>query len=388
VREVAGAMKGYYLARALPRPLAWLGDAVLARRAKKLLTEGTAEVIAKLTDNPRLRAVLAAQWGYYGSPPSRSSFAIQALVVKHFMHGGYYPVGGSARIAETLLGTVAEAGGWTRLRADVTEILIEGGRACGVRLASGEELRAPEIVSAAGVLRTMKSMLPESYRTSAWGQSLEALRPASAHVCLYIGFKGDITEAGASAANKWFYDTWDMEQEAWPISPDSELEDAPCLYTSFPSLKDPEHDPGPELRHTGEVVTFVPWESFEAWLGTRWKRRGDDYEAFKQRIQEKLLAQFLERMPGLADMVEYVELSTPLSTDTFCRPMRGSIYGIEPTPERFANSNLKPRSPLPGLTFAGSEVTAVGVIGALIGGVLAAASLAPIESFRFVKNET
>ena len=32
---------------------------------------------------------------------------MQALVVKHFLWGGYYPVGGSARIAQTLLGTVA-----------------------------------------------------------------------------------------------------------------------------------------------------------------------------------------------------------------------------------------------------------------------------------------
>ena len=47
---------------------------------------------------------------------------------------------------------------------------------------------------------------------------------------------------------------------------------------------------------------------------------------------------------GLREYVDHVELSTPLSTDHFVRPARGSIYGLEPTPERFANRWLRPRS--------------------------------------------
>ena len=127
VREVAGAMKGYYLSRTLPTMFSKLADRTIGRSAATLLGERTRDVINSLTDNPRLRAVFAAQWGYYGSIPSRSSFAIQALVVKHFMWGGYYPVGGSEQIARGLLQTVADAGGGTRVRADVKSILIEDG---------------------------------------------------------------------------------------------------------------------------------------------------------------------------------------------------------------------------------------------------------------------
>ena len=81
-------------------------------------------------------------------------------------------------------------------------------------------------------------------------------------------------------------------------------------------------------------------------------------------------------------MVDYVELSTPLSTDHFVRPVGGSIYGLEPTPERFQNRWLRPRSPVSGLFFAGSEVATVGVIGAMMGGVLAAASAEPLRTRR------
>lgn len=386
IRSVAGSMKSYYLVRALPARIGSIADRLLAGRAQKQLEQRTAEVLARLTHNPQLKAVLAAQWGYYGSPPSRSSFAIQALVVKHFMWGGYYPVGGSQRIAETLLGTVAAAGGWTRIHADVEEIIVEGGRAQGVRLKGGELIRAGRVISAAGVASTASRLLPPEHRGEGWAKKTAALPKAPAHVCLYLGFKGDIRAAGAGAANKWFYDTWDLEQETWRVQHGEPIPRAPCLYSSFPSLKDPTHDPGPEQLHTGEVVTFVPWESFQQWRDARWRKRGPEYETWKAQLEERMLEQFLEHMPGLRPMIAYRELSTPVSTDHFVRPMKGSIYGLEPTPERFQATELRPRSPIPGLYFAGSEVATVGVIGAMMGGVLATVSAEPVSALRYLRK--
>src|SRR5690606_37018071 len=145
------------------------------------------------------------------------------------------PVGGSKQIARELLQTVADAGGWTAVRADVEEIVIERGRAVGVRLSSGETLRAKKVVSAAGVASTAQRLLPASEREADWARSVRSLAPAPAHVCLYLGFKGDIRRAGASAANQWFYETWSTEDEGWNVGVEGELPEAPVLYCSFPS---------------------------------------------------------------------------------------------------------------------------------------------------------
>ncbi len=388
VREVAGAMRSYYLARLLPAGAGGLAERLLARPARQAFAERTADVLAQTTQDPQLRSVLAAQWAYHGSPPSRSSFAIQALVTKHFMYGGYYPVGGSGRIAAELLQTVADHGGWTRINADVAQILVEDGGAVGVRLTDGEEIRARRIVSAAGARTTVERLLPPEYTTRAWVASIRNLAPAPAHVCLYLGFKGDIRQAGAGPANRWFYNTWDHEADTWHIEhvPRDTIPGAPVLYCSFPSLKDPHHDPGPDVRHTGEVVTFVPWDRFAGWLGTRWQKRGGDYKEFKDALQASLLEQFLLKMPGLRGMIDHVELSTPLSTDHFVRPTRGSIYGLEPTPARFANPHLRPRSPIHNLFMAGSDVATVGVIGAMMGGVLAASSAEPRRALSLLRG--
>jgi all-trans-retinol 13,14-reductase len=394
VREVAGGMKAYYLARTLPPVAAPFADRLLARNATRWLERRTAGVVGDLTSDPRLRTVFTGQWGYYGSIPSRSSFAMQALVVKHFSWGGYYPVGGARQIAHHLLGAVASAGGWTRIHADVDCVLIEKDRAVGVRLRDGEEIRARRVISAAGIGATVRRLLPrevtQAHRQRDWVRQVAALAPAPAHVCLYLGLKGDIRRAGAGPANKWFWNTWSSEDDAWRVSLDAadqnRLPDAPVLYCSFPSLKDPEHDPGEEQRHTGEVVTFVPWEAFAPWRDARWKKRGADYERFKKALLDKLLTQLLSNMPGLAPMIDYAELSTPVSTDHFCRPVHGSIYGLEPTPERFACPWLRPRSPIQDLFFAGSDVATVGVIGAMMGGVLCALSAEPLALTSYLRR--
>lgn len=386
VREAARAMRWHYLARTFPPSLASVVDPLLGRRARPWLQRTVDDVLDTITDDPRLRGVLTSQWGYYGTPPSRAPFAIQALITRHFLHGAFYPVGGAQEIARCLTRTISEGGGWTRIVADVDEVLVEGGRATGVRLADGEEIRARRVFLASGLGTAVRRLLPAGLRETDWARSIREIGAGPAHVCLYLGFRGDPRSAGASSANQWFYDTWDQDASMWEIEPGSELSPAPVLYTSYPSLKDPTHDPGPEERHTGEVVTFVPWSCFERWKEDPWQKRGDDYESFKDRIRDRILEQLLRHRPGLEAILDHVEVSTPLSTDTFCRPLQGSIYGFEASRERFANRWLRSRSPVSGLFFAASDIASGGVMGAMGGGLLATISAEPVAAMRWLRG--
>jgi len=383
VKKVAKVMQKYYVSRILPVTSEFV-EGIIAGEAREHFRQNTKTVIDQLIKNDKLKTILAAQWGYYGSPPSRSSFAIQALVSKHFSYGGYYPIGGSQKIAAGLLTTVAENGGWTRIMAEVKEIIIKNRRASGVILKNGEEIRAKKIISAVNALTTISKLIPEQLRQEEWCRSISELKPSSAHLCLNIGFKGDIRKAGASSSNKWFFETWDNEDEYWNIS-DPQAQ-APILYSSFPSLKDPEHNPGEEELHTGEIVTFVPYQVFEKWKETRLLHRGDDYEELKKKITEKMLRQFLRHMPELEPMVAYTELSTPLSTEHFTKAFNGAIYGIEPTPQRFNNKWLRPITPIKNLYFSGSDIATVGVIGAMAGGVISAMACEPIKGLGFLSR--
>ena len=373
VREAVRSARNFFALRALPQWLDFIVSGVVKTGRKEWWARTTKEVLDEITPNDKLKAALTAIWGYYGSTPSKSSFGIHAVVVRHFWNGGFYPVGGASVIAENLLGAVKAAGGAAFVRATVETILVENGKAVGVRLTDGREIRAKKVISAAGARATVERLVPEEYRATEWGKEIAGFHQSPPHVCMYMGFKGDIAAAGATKANQWLFETWDMEDAEWDVSkPDSVPS---VLYVSFPTLKDPAHDPGPENRHTGEVVTFVPWSAFEKWKETRRGKRDAEYAAFKKGIEERMLAQMRKRHPKLMALLDYHELSTPLSTTFFTRSPEGAIYGLEATPKRFLSRHLRTRTPIKGLYMTGGDVASLGVVGALVGGMLTASSI-------------
>ena len=56
-------------------------------------------------------------------------------MASHYFEGGYYPIGGAGRIAETIVPVIEAAGGRVLSRAEVAEIVVEEGAAVGVRMA-------------------------------------------------------------------------------------------------------------------------------------------------------------------------------------------------------------------------------------------------------------
>ena len=119
----------------------------------------TLEVLTALTDNRKLIGVLTGQFGDYGLPPAQSSFAMHAMLVRHYFNGGAYPVGGAGRIFESIAPIIQASGGVIATNAEVTSVVCEKGRAVGVQMADGRILKAPVIISGAGVATTASQLL-------------------------------------------------------------------------------------------------------------------------------------------------------------------------------------------------------------------------------------
>jgi all-trans-retinol 13,14-reductase len=354
--------------KALPAPLAALVYLLNARRLRHALGTTTAETVHKIRDR-RLAALLTARWGDYGMVPAQSPFAIHALVTGSYFAGAYYPVGGPAKFAEAFGGTISGAGGELRTGAAVTEIRVASGRVSGVRLAGGESIDAPVVISAMGAHNTVAA-LPTGVAPD-WRAAVGSLPSGVSYVSLYLGFRGDIRQQGATPANVWVYESNDVGR-MWERPTD---EDAPALYVSFPSLKDTAH--GDPQRHTAEVVTICRWEPFAGWARSTPASRPEEYEAAKSWIAENLLDQFKRHFPLLAPLIDYHEVSTPLSQASFVMADRGAMYGIEMSAERMSHSALKARTPVPGLLLAGQDAGSPGIQGAFMGGFMAAAAIEP-----------
>jgi all-trans-retinol 13,14-reductase len=366
--EARRASTALFAARALPAPLATLVRWLNAPRVRRALGNTTADAVRGVRDR-RLAALLAARWGAYGMPPADSPFAVHALVTGSYYAGAYYQIGGPAKFAEAFGETVRKAGGDLRANAAVAEIRVADGRAVGVRLASGESIDAPVVVSAMGAHNTVAA-LPAGVAPE-WRQSVQSLRSGLSYVTLYLGFRGDIRRHGATPANVWVYESDDIGR-LWEQPAN---EDAPHLFVSFPTLKDPAHRDAE--RHTGEVFALCRWEPFSAWADSAPARRPEEYAAAKAWIGARLMAQFARHFPELAPLVDFHEVSTPLSQAAFVGADRGAAYGLEMSARRMSNPALRVRTPVRGLLLAGQDAAGPGIPGALMGGLMAAASLEP-----------
>lgn len=384
--QVGKNMSLFTMARLLKPWQLKLAMPLLMRVMPKTFRRSTREVLSELTQNQKLIAVLTGQWGDLGLPPAQSSFIIHALIARHYLHGGYYPVGGSWRIAQTIIPKIQAAGGEVFTYARVKEIIVENGEARGVLMEDGQRIEARCVISSAGVMNTFQQLLPEAVvRASGYDRLLKKVKPSSAHMGLYIGLKGTAEDLGLPKTNFWIYPSTDYEGDVARFEQDRKAP-LPVVYVSFPSAKDPDY----QRRHPGtatiEVVAPAPFAWFEQWDGSIWGKRGDDYEALKAELGERMLEAMYEKLPQLRGRIDYYEVSTPLSTQYFNAYARGELYGIDHDPQRFAQSWLTPRTKIPGLWLTGQDIVSCGVVGAMMGGVVTAQAIGGLKLLGVLKQ--
>lgn len=355
-------------AKTFSPPIAALVRRFNAKRVQRALGTTTADVVRGIRD-ARLAALLTARWGNYGIPPAQSPFAVHALVTGSYFNGAYYPVGGPARFAEVIGDTVRAGGGKLRTQSTVSEIRVADGRVAGVRLADGEAIDAPVVVSAMGAHNTVAA-LPEDVSPE-WRREVESLKPSMSYVSLYLGLRGDIRAHGATAANVWIYESNDIGR-VWERPAE---EAAPSLYVSFPSLKDPAHQDS--KHHTAAIVAICRWEPFSAWSDSSKGQRPKGYEVAKTQTRENLLTQFKRHFPQLAPLIDLHEISTPISHAAFVLANQGAMYGLEMSAKRMSHRTVRFRTPVPGLLLAGQDAGSPGIQGAFMGGFMAATSIEP-----------
>ena len=375
VNRCAKSSRNYFAEKALPKVLSAVIGPFLRAPFLRFARRTTLDVLRTLTSDPLLIGVLTGQWGDYGLPPAQSSFGMHAMLVRHYFGGAAYPVGGAAQIAAGIVPTIEAAGGAILINAEVAQIVVERGAAVGVRMADGRVLHADSIISDTGYFNTFERLLPrDGAQIRVLDQRKAALEPSMAHMNLYVGLGASDRDLELPTTNSWIYPSPDHDANLAAYLADSK-KPLPLVYISFPSAKDPtfpERYPG---KATIQVISLAPYAWFERWADRPWRRRGDDYEALKGHLADRLQSELVRHVPQIKGHIEHCELSTPISTRHFMNYARGELYGLAHTPARFRQRWLRPRTPLRHLFLTGQDVVTAGVGAALFGGVLCASAV-------------
>jgi all-trans-retinol 13,14-reductase len=362
----------YFAEKAFPRPISRLVGRFMRAPFLKWASETTLDVLQRWTHNPDLIGVLTAQWGDYGLPPSQSSFGIHALIASHYFNGASYPIGGAARIAETIIPLIERSGGKVVIRAEVAEIVVRNGKAMGVRMTDGREFRSATVVSDVGARNTFEHLVHAPQPVIK--EELSRIPGSIAHLSLYVGVKQSDAELGLSGTNLWIYPTPDHDSNVARFMKDLDAP-FPAIFVSFPSAKDPLFERKHPGRATLEAVAFAPYAPFARFEDTSWKRRGHEYDALKNGLAKRLRHELELAVPSIAGKIDYAELSTPLTTRHFMNYQQGEAYGLAATPERFRARSLTPHTSVRNLYLTGQDVASLGVTGAMMGGVIAASAV-------------
>ncbi|RME92758.1 MAG: NAD(P)/FAD-dependent oxidoreductase [Candidatus Hydrogenedentota bacterium] len=354
----------------------------------------TADYMEANFQDKKLQALLCSQWGDYGLPPKQSAFAIHATVVNHYLRGGYYPVGSSSQIAANILPAIQEAGGDILLNKEVQEIIVENGKAIGVR---GLDVRKQEpfefyansIVSGAGAYRTYVQFLKGQLQEEAKAvQTFYNNYPVTTNITIYLGLNRNPVELGFYGENHWIYSSYNHEENFEKRTQFLQTGEIGGAYLSFPSLKD-EHTEAE--GHTAEIIAFTDYAPFAKYANLPWKKRGEEYEALKQKIAKAFLDYIEKHYPGFQNMVDYLEVSTPVTNEFFSNHPLGSIYGIPSVPGRYHSKEAGftvPKTRIENLYLTGVDVSSPGVAGAVMGGISAFIAMHPKWSLLKILKQT
>lgn len=323
--------------------------------------------------NPELKAILVGQWGDYGLPPSECPFVLHATVVSHYLNGGYFPTGGSGNIAKSVQKIIEDYSGCLLVNHEVTEILIEGDQAVGVRVRNlkkspdfYEDYYSPVVISNTGAFNTYMKLIPSSYPIPFRSELARFYQEhsSSTTVSLHVGLSSDPRQLGVKGENYWIHETFDHQKIEDQQGDWIENGDPLFAFISFCSLNDPH-----AKRYTAEIIANADYQRFEPWSKQDWLNRDEQYQKLKQQITTKLLAIAERHLPGFTTLVEYCEAATPVTYEHFTAHPGGGIYGIRMHPSRLTRHGRRwthVKTPISGLYQTGSDIYVSGVVGSMI----------------------
>jgi all-trans-retinol 13,14-reductase len=335
---------------------------------RKYMQRTTAQVLqGELGFSNRLASIFSYMFGNYGATPENSPFALHAINMNHYRTGSYYPVGGPGQIAECIIPTITDAGGQLAVSSKVARILVENGRAVGVKLESGEEIRSNLVISDVGAYPTFVDLLdPEVSNKFGYPSRFDTLAPSPGHGWLTLGYDEHIDLpkhiiwAMACVPGK---DPYDISGADAIYKKDMNL-DGMGAYILCPSARDPSF----QQRYPGKSTVMILCET-----SPEWNARGKTDPKFKAelsaKLDEKLYEITLRHIPALRGKTpKYRASGFPVG----CNPWswKGGSYGLAPTKERFLGDThwTRPQTEIQGLYLTGQDAFAPGFVGAMMGG--------------------
>ena len=325
-----------------PPSLSALARAGKAKTLFRYLLSTVEQVMDKDISDPKLKAVLAQTWMYYGLPPSRGAYAYFGSGTADFIDSGpAYVNGRSQAMSSALAARVEELGGEVRCNCGVRRVTTRDGRVTGVITETDEFFETGCVVSNASPFLTCRDMIGADVIPPAFWKRLRSTTIGPSAINLFLGLARSAEDLGLDdvAFLNQDYDLDGQWERSRHITPPSTFM-VTCHNVVLPGISPP-----------GTAIVNMTTMSYgEAWLSLD----PSEYIETKTRLAEGILATAEKTYPGLRDAIEVIEVATPVTKMRYTGAPGGAIYGFDEPPTEVTVFRLPQKGPIGGLYFAGA----------------------------------
>ena len=285
------------------------------------------ETLDSFFSDPKLKVILAGQWGYLGTLPEElSTIGMCQMMINYLKDGAYFPVGGTQQFANAILKRFIDLGGEIILSSKVKKILTDANKVVGVDLGDDKKIDADTIISNVDAKQTFNDLL-QCKINGKLEKKLNAMKESVSFFLLYLGIDAEID---LSKLKRGFYYQTEgsYTKNNWK-------------YISVPTAVD--QTLAPENKQI--IFTLVSLKKDYDEI--------EDWKSLKKRLTESTLDYLEGFIPELRDHIEVVDAATPKTLMRYTLNSKGAAYGWAVTNDQIGNNRLEHVTPFNGLYLAG-----------------------------------
>ncbi len=284
----------------------------------------------------KLKLLLTADCGHWGSPPERTSFIFDSMLRLSYFLGNYYPRGGSQAFADELAQRFEERGGHILMSSAVKRIAIENRTAKGVEIETGRKdarfrlkIDAEVVVSNADLLLTLEKMVGAERIAPENMETIRSLRPTHPCFLTHIGVSGIPTEV-LRAAHGYHWSSWDYNR----VATDAFKIFVPTLYE-------------PSLAPVGGHIVIVQKLTAVNY------RAVADWADHKAAVENYILSNLERVIPGFGEKIVVKLSASALTSHRFTLNHQGAMLGWEMSPDQIGSDRPALNGLIKNLYFTG-----------------------------------
>ena len=255
--------------------------------------------------DPRIVQLFDRYATYNGSDPYQAPATLNIIPHLEYNLGAYFPKGGMYQITQSLYRLALDLGVQYHLGTPVDQILVENGRAVGLRIGQAR-LAADVVVSNADVVPTYRRLLPDQ---PAPERTLRQPRSSSALI-FYWGMRRSFPELDVH--NIFFSD--DYQEEFRYIWEKQSIFSDPTVYVNITSKRNPSD--APEGCENWFTMINVPCD------------QGQDWDALIPQARSRIIDK-LSHMLGtdIGPLIEAEAILEPRTIQHKTSSYLGALYG-------------------------------------------------------------